>query len=251
MFNGALPLAEPFAVLDANDARMVDTLDAMEEMGTSVEAVRKDEEARKKKGLPADDAWFWTPYVMLPKASHNANIYLLQDDVPNFLRFWMNSYAAMVAADGKMWEAWHLGNYDPCSAPDNGTAGWFMENFRDLLVMEEGRSLWMARATPRAWLEQGKRIAVRMPRPTSARWPTRSSRTWTTAGSRPRSKSRRGHRREPCWCGSAIPQVRPIKSATVNGRAWSDFDPGQRGRPPARRARIGQSGSGVLILPIA
>ena len=36
-----------------------------------------------------------------------------------------------------------------------------MENFRNLLVMEDGQSLWMARATPRAWLEQGKKIAVR------------------------------------------------------------------------------------------
>jgi hypothetical protein len=30
---GALPLAEPFAALDASDARTVDTLDVMEEVG--------------------------------------------------------------------------------------------------------------------------------------------------------------------------------------------------------------------------
>ena len=36
-----------------------------------------------------------------------------------------------------------------------------MENFRNLLVMEEGQSLWVARATPRSWLQQGKRIAVK------------------------------------------------------------------------------------------
>ena len=161
LFSGALPLAEPFAVLDAGDNRIVDTLNVMEELGTSTNAVLKQEEARKKKGLSADDAWFWTTYVILPKASHNANIYLLQDDVPCFLRFWMNSYATMVGADGKLWEGWHLGNYDKCDAPDNGTAGWFMENFRDMLVMENGQSLWLARATPRVWLEQGKKIAVK------------------------------------------------------------------------------------------
>lgn len=160
-FMGALPLAEPFAVLEASDIRMVDTLNVMEEQGTSVSAVRELEEARKNKGLSTDDAWFWKSYVILPKASHNANIYLLQDDVPNFLRFWMNSYAAVVGADGKLWEHWHLGNYTNCEAPDNGTAGWFMENFRNLLVMEEGQSLWVARATPRAWLEQGKKITVK------------------------------------------------------------------------------------------
>ena len=73
----------------------------------------------------------------------------------------MNAYASVVGADGKLWEHWHLGNYEKCSAPDNGTAGWFMENFRNLLVMEDGESLWLARATPRAWLEQGKKIAVK------------------------------------------------------------------------------------------
>ncbi|MDQ1327085.1 MAG: hypothetical protein QG641_365 [Candidatus Poribacteria bacterium] len=36
-----------------------------------------------------------------------------------------------------------------------------MENFRNLLVMEEEQSLWVARATPRVWLEQGKKITVK------------------------------------------------------------------------------------------
>jgi hypothetical protein len=30
-----------------------------------------------------------------------------------------------------------------------------------MLVMEIGENLWLARATPRAWLEQGKTIGVR------------------------------------------------------------------------------------------
>ncbi len=161
LFMGALPVAEPLAALEAGDPRMVGTLDVMEEMGTSVGAVREQEEARKQKGLPTEDTWFWNCHVILPKASHNANIYLLQDDVPSFLRFWMNSYAAMVGADGKLWEHWHLGEYTDCTNPDNGTAGWFLENFRNLLVMEDGPSLWVARAAPRAWLEQDKKISVR------------------------------------------------------------------------------------------
>jgi hypothetical protein len=36
-----------------------------------------------------------------------------------------------------------------------------MENFRNLLVMEDGQSLWVARATPRIWLEQGKKVAIK------------------------------------------------------------------------------------------
>jgi hypothetical protein len=109
-------------------------------------------------------------YFLLPKISHNSNIYLLQDDVPNFLRFWMNEYALLVGANGKLWEHWRLpggwpnskpdGDYAPCVTPDNGTAGWFLENFRNLLVMEDGPCLWVARATPRAWLQPGRKVAI-------------------------------------------------------------------------------------------
>jgi hypothetical protein len=222
---GALPLAEPFAALDASDFRMVDTLDVMEELGTSVSAVQAKEEARKQKGLPIDDAWFWSSYSMLPKASHTANIYLLQDDVPNFLRFWMNTYASMVGADGKLWEHWHLGGYTGCSAPDNGTAGWFMENFRNLLVMEEGQSLWVARATPRSWLEQDHEIRVK-------RAPTYFGELAYALTS-----DVDNHRiiatieipnREPVksvFLRLRHPQAAPIRSVTVNARQWDKFDP--------------------------
>ena len=80
-------LTEPFALLDAGDARMVDALNLMEELGTCVNNVQKQENGRKRKGLSSDNARFWTTYVILPKASHTANIYLLQDDVPGILAY--------------------------------------------------------------------------------------------------------------------------------------------------------------------
>jgi hypothetical protein len=224
-FMGALPLAEPFAALDADDSRMRDTLDAMEEQGTSAVAVRESEEARGKKGLPAQDAWFWHTFVILPKASHNANIYLRQDDVPNFLRFWMNSYAAVAGADGKLWEHWHLGNYDACGAPDNGTAGWFMENFRNLLVMEDGESLWVARATPRVWLAQGRKIAVKNA-PTY--FGALSYEIVSDADNRKiRATVELLSRKPPQTVCVRFrhPTAAPMQRATVNGTPWRDFDP--------------------------
>lgn len=173
---GALPLAEPSCVLDADDSRMVGTLNLMEEIAISPNVttyllapnigntmnVVEDIIASVHSGQEQDDVWFWNCYGgALPKCSHNANIYLLQDDVPNFLRYWMNSYAVMISADGKFWEWGCLGGYTNCTWADNGTAGWIVENFRNLLVLEEARSLWIARATPRAWLEQGKKIVVK------------------------------------------------------------------------------------------
>ncbi|MFI5384894.1 MAG: hypothetical protein ACHQ50_02130 [Fimbriimonadales bacterium] len=224
MFMGALPLAEPFAAVEAGDPGMLDTLSLMEEMGTSPAAVGKNEEDRKRKGLATIDAWFWTPFAILPKASHNANIYLLQDDVPNFLRFWMNSYAWVVGSDGRLWEHPNLGNYDVCGAPDNGTAGWFMENFRDLLVMEIGPDLWVARATPRAWLEQGKRIAVKNA-PTyfgDLAYEIISDADHGKITARIDVPSRRP-------LGSVIlrlrhPRAARMKSVSVNGKPWKKFN---------------------------
>ncbi|OHB79799.1 MAG: hypothetical protein A2W31_08195 [Planctomycetes bacterium RBG_16_64_10] len=227
LFMGALPLAEPFAVLDARDSRMVDTLNVMEELGTSVRAVRDLEEARKEKGLPTADAWFWHCYAILPKASHNANIYLLQDDVPNFLRFWMNSYASIVGADGKLWEHGHLGSYTNCAAPDNGTAGWFMENFRNLLVMEEGSSLWVARATPRVWLEQGKKITVQNA-PTyfgTVAYEISSDVSHGKITARIEIPSRNPLTRT--IVRFRHPQAVPIRSVLVNGQSWSGFNADQ------------------------
>ena len=247
---GALPLAEPFAALDANDPRMVGTLNVMEEAGAlpqvtaamlvpnirsnlnvreeivaSVSAVRKPEESQQKTDLPTSDAWFWNCYGGgIPKLSHNANIYLLQDDVPNFLRFWMNSYAPMVGGDGKLWEWGQLGNYKNCEAPDNGTAGWFMENFRNLLVMEDGQSLWVARATPRVWLEQGKKITVKNA-PTY--FGTLAYEIISDVDNGKISATVEMPSRKPPKTVSLRfrhPQAAPIKSVTLNGRDWRGFD---------------------------
>ncbi len=222
---GALPLAEPFAALDASDVRMVGTLDVMEEVGTSASAVRELEEARKNKGLSTADAWFWNSYgASLPKASHNANIYLLQDDVPSFLRFWMNSYAIMVGTDGKMWEWGQWGQYTACAGPDNGTAGWFLENFRNLLAMEDGQSLWIARATPRVWLEQNKKISIKNaptyfgPLAYEIASDVDNGKITATIEIPSRNPPR------SVVVRFRHPKAAPIKSVMVNGQPWNGFN---------------------------
>jgi hypothetical protein len=224
-FLGALPLAEPFAALDANDFRVVGAINVMAEQITSDAGIRESEEARKNKVLSTDDAWFWKGSVILPKVSHNANIFLLQDDVPNFLRFWTTCYAAIVGANGKLWEPWHLGDYTDCTSPDNGTAGWFMENFRNLLVMELDQSLWIARATPRVWLEQGKQISVQNA-PTY--FGTLAYEITSDVDNGKISATVEIPNRNPIE--SVIvrfrhPQAKPIQSVMVNSQPWTGFDP--------------------------
>jgi len=225
LFWGSLPAAEKFAAIDANDYRIRDTIDIMEEMGLSSKGANEQVELRKSKGLPSDDAWFWTTYAILPKLSHNANVYLLEDDVPNFLRWWMNTYAGMVGANGKLWEHWHLGQYAECDAPDTMTAGWFLENYRNMLLMEDDESLWIARATPRVWLEQGKRISVKN---APTHFGSLEYEIVSDVDNGKITATIEIPNRNPNK--SVIvrfrhPQSTPIESVTVNGKSWKGFNP--------------------------
>lgn len=266
MFWGALPLAEQFAVMDATDYRVVDTLGMMDDLGilnpedgdigaaasdvaimpgqggmtstenkrvsprgktilTYIDALEKFEEKRRGKGVSTEDAWFWKQYALMPKISHNAGIFLLQDDIPNFLRFWMNSYAGLVAKDGLFWEWSTPNSYEVCTYSDTMSAGWFIENFRNMLMMEVNQTLWIGRATPRVWLEHGKKITV-------SNAPTYfGNLSYEIVSDIEHGKitatidipNRRSIK--SIVVRFRHPQATPIKSVMVNGRAWKAFSP--------------------------
>lgn len=265
MFWGSLPIAEQFAVIDANDPRVVDTLGLMDDLGilnpedgnvgaesnelttmpgqggvsgssgkrvsprgktilSFIDSLGEFERKRKEKGVSADDAWFWKQYALMPKISHNASLFLLQDDIPNFLRFWMNSYAGLVAQDGLFWEWSTPNSYSACTYPDTMSAGWFIENFRNMLMMEIGKTLWIGRATPRVWLEQGKRITVRNA-PTyfgDLAYGIVSDVDHGRITANIEIPNR--HPAESIIVRFRHPKSAPIKSVTVNGKEWTDFD---------------------------
>ena len=86
-------------------------------------------------------------------------LHLLLDDVPLFLRGMYNSYAAEVDPNlGYIF--WEVEKRQYARDKTFEEAA-FLERARAMLVMEDGKDLWLARATPRAWLRQGNRIAVR------------------------------------------------------------------------------------------
>ena len=151
---GALPLASPFSVLDPDDTRGMDTLDVLEESDPSAwelldlfgiayptsesfsaKSVQELEAARQEVGdfprtTPGSG---WHPSISRSGPSTRASI-SLQDEIPGFLRCWINELVATVGANGKLWEHWHPDSFAPCDNPDNGTSGWFLGNFRNMLV---------------------------------------------------------------------------------------------------------------------
>jgi len=198
---------------------------------------------RKERGLASAEDWFWGGFAPQLGYSSLANVYLRRDEVSSFLRQWVNNYAAFVVP---IPEYCFLENFLNQVGPDfielfnqtdhhpllsnpgyrNGHAlAYFMEQFRNLLVWEDGSTLWLAKATPRAWLQQGKRISVQ-----------NAPSYYGTVGYQIVSDADHGKitatvempaRRAP---NSVLLRLRHpgalrMKSVTVNGNAWKDFDP--------------------------
>jgi hypothetical protein len=83
--------------------------------------------------------------------------YLEADDIPNFLRSLYNH----VAVDLRLVD-WTFNEHTTWAEKDKAHGrAVFLSNVRNMLVMERHDGLWLARGTPRAWLEQGKKISVK------------------------------------------------------------------------------------------
>jgi len=221
---GALPVFNGLGVLPADDPRLSGYLEIAEEAHLN----RGLTAARKQKGLAEEDDVFFNGIAGLVKASFLAQIHFRRDDIGPFLRFWMNNYAAFVQPHGGMTEPSSLSGYqgNPDNKPDGdlGTTAWFIEQFRNLLVWEDGGTLWVARATPRTWLEQGKKISVKNA-------PTH----FGTLGYEIVSDVDNGKinatvempaRKAPKEVVLRFrhPKTAPIKAVTVNGKPWTEFN---------------------------
>lgn len=192
---------------------------------------------RKERGLSPEEDWFWGGASPQLGYSYLANVYLRRDEIASFLRQWVNNYASFVMptpeycflehfknhADPTLMDAFRKGDYHKYL---NGHAlSYFMEQFRSLLVWEDANVLWLAKATPRYWLEQGKKIAVRNA-------PT----YFGTLAYEIVSDVDNGKITATVEIPSRVlpktvivrfrhPQAAPIQSVTVNRKPWNDFDP--------------------------
>jgi len=173
---------------------------------------------------------FWTGYAGLVKYMFVDKIHLRRDDVPCFLRLWMNNYAAWVTVEGGFPEPDSLKQYtaNPKAAgkpgSDLGSTGWFVESFRHLLVMEDEQSLWLARATPRAWLEQGKKIRVKNA-PTyfgTVAYEIVSDVENGKINATVEMPARKAPKE--VVLRFRHPKSAPMKTVTVNGKAWPSYD---------------------------
>ena len=148
------PLLSPAGLLSPGDPRVQGHLDVLEDRLL----LENEKVAARTPGFDPEQDWFahasWQYQCGLER---HANIHLAANDAPNFLRSMFNQYAVDI-----MPGEYTFREHTTTGPPDKlFEESCFLERFRMMLVMEEGDVLWLARATPRAWLEQGQRIAVR------------------------------------------------------------------------------------------
>ncbi|MFI5385624.1 MAG: hypothetical protein ACHQ50_05825, partial [Fimbriimonadales bacterium] len=139
-----------------------------------------------------------------------------------FLRSFLNCYAVdILPNDGYVFNE-HAVHGPPDKIFEEAA---FLERFRNLLVMEDGPNLWLTRGTPRAWLEQGKRISVKN---APTRFGTVGYEIVSDVANGKLSATISMPTRNPpkeVLLRLRRPKAAPIKSVLVNGKPWKDFDP--------------------------
>jgi len=206
----AAALISPAGLLSPSDVRVQGYLDVLE-----------DRLLLENQNV-GDRDWFMAGWQYQGGLERTSNMHLAGDDIPVFLRSFLNCYAIdILPRDGYIFNE-HAVHGPPDKIFEEAA---FLERFRNLLVMEEGQNLWLARAAPRAWLEQGKKISVKNA-PThfgSVDYEIVSGvdhgGITATVGMPARNSAKE------VWLRLRHPTSAPIKSVLVNGQAWKDFDP--------------------------
>ncbi|MEO8353701.1 MAG: hypothetical protein ABI680_18390, partial [Chthoniobacteraceae bacterium] len=158
-----------------------------------------------------------------PVYNQQASAYLMRDEPEAVIR---SFYSMMAGAfsHGQLEPLEHLYAHGQYSGPPSTTGSWY-EQLRRMIVGELDGALIVGQATPRAWLEDGKKIVVE-------RAQTWSGPVDVTIGSAARQgtigatiKFRSDRRPGKLLVRLRHPDKKPMKGVTVNGADWKDFDP--------------------------
>jgi hypothetical protein len=176
-----------------------------------------------------------------PVYNQHATAYLLRDNPKAAIRAFYSMMAC--AFSHSVFEPvehrWAWGQY---FGPPSTDGAWF-DLYRHMLIHEQDdNTLLLLRATPRKWLENGQRIQIK-------RAPTYYGPLTMTAESQPASGTLRAavqmpnrSRPDALLVRLRHPEAKPIRSVTVNGQNWTDFDVAKEwvriGAPMAERYTI-------------
>jgi hypothetical protein len=157
-----------------------------------------------------------------PYYVHYQDAYLQRDQIPHFLRTFFNTLAAI--ADPQTLTFQEELDFSGGQPHKTHEEGWFFHQFRFMLVMEMGNDLFLARGTPRAWLEHGRNIAV-IRAPSYFGELSYRIQSFSNEG-RIQASVNTPQRAHPARLLLRLrhPSKARLTKVTVNGRPWKDFD---------------------------
>jgi hypothetical protein len=157
-----------------------------------------------------------------PYYVHYQDAYLQRDEIPNFLRGFFNTLAAI--SDPQTLTFQEELDFSGSQPHKTHEEGWFFHQFRHMLILEIGNDLFLAKGSPRQWLEDGKTIAVSH---APSYFGELSYRIVSFAETgRIEATVRTPNRRQPAslYLRMRHPKSAPLRRVTVNGHSWKDFD---------------------------
>lgn len=164
-------------------------------------------------------SWFFRGWQYQGGLERTANLNLVSGDPKTFLRTFLNDYAVdVLPKDGYVFNE-HAVHGPPDKIFEEAA---FLERFRDMLAMEDGDTLWIARAIPADWLAAGRHVSVEGAPTRFGDLGYRLSADAQTVRASISVPSRRAPRE--MFVRLRVPGGRRIRSVTVNGRPWKDFD---------------------------
>lgn len=153
-------------------------------------------------------------------------VYLQRGQVPNFLRGFFNTFAVSYYPDTCCFiEAlltFGQGHSPLYKTPDESR---FIQTMRQMLVLEMGDSLYLARGVPRAWTTPGKTVQIR--NASTYFGPVSLQITSEADGRTLRAQIELPTRNPPkhCYLSLRHPEARKIRSLRVNDQPHARFDP--------------------------
>jgi hypothetical protein len=209
----AAALISPARLLSTDDVRVQGYLDVLEDR-----LLLENEYVNSR----CKGDWFLAGWQYQGGLERTSNMHLIGDDIPVFLRSFLNCYAVDILPDSGYTFNEHAVHGPPDKIYEEAC---FLERFRNMLVMEEGQNLWLARATPRVWLEQGDKISVKNA-PTHfgvVDYEVVSDLNHGKITATVKMPSR--NTLQKILLRIRHPKSSTMKRVTINGKEWKNFDP--------------------------
>lgn len=184
-----------------------------------------------------DDRYWFSRGGMVFQANLQNPIlaYLRRNEIPAALRNLYNDFVACYYPDVNVfteeYRQWASPSGPFYKVPDEAK---FVNRLRDLLVREDGGTLWLAEGVPRRWWAPGEKMEVR----NAATYfgPTSFRTEATPDGAHVSVELPARDPFKAAWLVVRVPDAKPLRSVEIDGQPWRDFDPArQRIRLPLKK----------------